>query len=94
MAIIYRTLLVAGLAMLGTQASAQSRPWSRYEMVTIPQHQNGLTDKVIILDKRSGALWSWSEPSATIMYLGQIFPIAGAGSMARIIRVNPEGEDR
>ena len=89
---VYRTLLVVVLGMLGTQASAQSRHWSRYEMVTIPQHQNGLTDKVIILDKRSGALWSWSEPSATIMYLGQIFPIAGAGSRARIIQVHPEQE--
>ncbi len=94
MAIIYRTLLVAVVAMLGTQAFAQSRDWSRYEMVTIPQYQNGFPDKVIILDKRSGALWSWSEPSATLMYLGQIFPIAGAGSLARIIQVPPKEDDR
>ena len=60
-------------------------------MVTIPHHRNGLTDKVIILDKRTGGLWSWSDPSAAIMYRGQIFPIAGGDTFARIIHVNPKG---
>jgi hypothetical protein len=102
---IFRILLIAALAMLGTQASAQSRHGGRYEMVTIPQNQtnsmittipqfqNNLTDKVIILDKQRGELWSWSEP-ATIVYLGKIFPIAGAGPFARIIQVNPEEKGR
>ena len=105
MTAIYRILLIAALATIGTQASAQSRYEGRYEMVTvpqtqnnsmitiIPQDQNNLTDKVIILDKQRGELWSWSEP-ATIVYLGKIFPIAGAGPFARIIQVNPEEKGR
>jgi hypothetical protein len=105
MMIIFRILLIAALATIGTQASAQSRHGSRYEMVTIPQNQsnsmittipqdqNTSTDKVIILDKKRGELWSWSEP-ATIVYLGKIFPITGVGSFARIIQVNPEVRGR
>ena len=89
MTAIYRILLMAVLATLGTQASAQSRHWGRYEMVTVPQNQNNSTDKVVILDKRTGELWAWSESSA-IMFLGKIFPIAGAGPFARIIHVTPE----
>jgi len=42
---------------------------------------------VIILDKRTGQLWSWYESIQTINYLGQIFPIGGSGSIARIIQV-------
>jgi hypothetical protein len=105
MMIIFRILLIAALATLGTQALAQSRHKSRYEMVTIPQNQsnsmittipqdqNTLTDKVIILDKQRGELWSWSE-SQTFVYLGKIFPIGGAGASARIIQVNPEKKGR
>jgi hypothetical protein len=87
MTVIYRVLLVAVIAILGTQASAQSHHWGRYEMVTT------YTDRVAILDKQTGELWVWSEPSA-IMYVGKIFPMGGAGSIARIILVNPEGDGR
>jgi hypothetical protein len=48
------------------------------------------TDKVIILDKRSGELWAWSERFQTVMYLGQIFPLAGAGPFSRVIHVPEE----
>lgn len=47
-------------------------------------------DKVIILDKLTGALWAWSERQQSVMYLGQIFPLAGRGTIAHIIEVNPE----
>jgi hypothetical protein len=109
MMIIFRILVIAALATLGTQALAQSRHKSRYEMVTIPQNQtnsmittipqdqnqvrDSRTDKVIILDKQRGELWSWSE-SQTFVYLGKIFPIGGAGASARIIQVNPEKRGR
>ncbi|HEY6024881.1 MAG TPA: hypothetical protein VIV34_11990 [Pseudolabrys sp.] len=52
------------------------------------------TDKVIILDKRSGELWAWSEPQQTVMYLGQIFPLTGSGVFARIIHVEPDQKTR
>ena len=45
------------------------------------------TDRVIVLDKRSGQLWAWYEASQTFMYLGQIFPIAATGPIARVIQV-------
>jgi len=88
----YRVLLIAVLATLGTQASAQSQHRGRYEMVINPQSQSSM-DKVVILDKQTGELWAWSE-SSEIMYLGKIFPIAGAGPFAHIIKVNPEGNDK
>lgn len=106
---IYRILLIAALVTLATQASAQSRHKSRYEMVTIPRNQtnsmitsipqdqnhdqNSRTDKVIILDKQRGELWSWSEPT-TFVYLGKIFPIGDTGASARIIQVNPEAKSQ
>jgi|GEM_PF-3121541 len=91
MGTVYRILLIAVLAMLGTQAFAESR---RYEMVTAPQIQNNTANEVVILDRWTGELWSWSEPSATVMYIGKVFPIAVAGPFARIIQVNPEQNSR
>ena len=58
-----------------------------------PGHWNA-TSRVIILDKRNGALWAWSEPEQTVMYLGQIFPLTGYGPFARIIQVEPEQKAR
>ena len=58
-----------------------------------PGHWN-TTSRVIILDKRNGALWAWSEPEQTVMYLGQIFPLTGYGPFARIIQVEPEQKAR
>jgi len=95
-------MLAAILTVIGTQASAQSRSDSHYEMVTTQLDQNvsigastrvhhrgwrTATDKVVILDKRTGELWAWSEPLQTVMFLGQIFPMTGAGIVARIIQV-------
>ena len=67
--------------------SAQPLRESSYEMVTLQQDQkvsvgassrrrNVVRDKVIILDKRTGA---WSEALQTTMYLGYIFPIVQTG---------------
>jgi hypothetical protein len=99
---IYRALLVTALAAIATQASAQSRSDSHYEMVTTQLDQNVSfgasigqrhrgwrtgTDKVVILDKRTGELWAWSEPLQTVMFLGQIFPMVGTGVIAHIIQV-------
>lgn len=102
----YRTLLVAALVVAAPQAFAQSRGDSHYEMVTTQLDQNASfgvstnrrhptwrgssTDKVVILDKRNGELWAWSEPLQSVIYLGQIFPLSGSGVIARIIQV-PEG---
>jgi hypothetical protein len=45
------------------------------------------SNQVIILDKRTGQLWSWYEAFQTINYLGAIYPLGGPGSIARIIQV-------
>ena len=99
---IYRALLIGALAVVGTQASAQSRSDSHYEMVITQLDQNvtfgastgqlrrgwrTATDKVVILDKRTGEIWAWSEPLQTVMFLGQIFPMVGTGVIAHIIQV-------
>ena len=96
------TMLAVALACIATQASAQSRSDSHYEMVTTQLDQNvsfgastrahhhgwrTATDKVVILDKRTGELWAWSEPLQTVMFLGQIFPLSGTGVIAHIIQV-------
>ena len=57
------------------------------------QHDPGRhrsADKVIILEKRAGALWAWSERQQSVIYLGQIFPLVGKGTIAHIIEVNPD----
>ena len=98
------------LAIFAAPASAQMREQGAYEMVTTHQYENTsfgtstaryrdphvrpATEKVIILDKRNGALWAWSEPEQTVMYLGQIFPLTGSGVFARIIQVEPEQKAR
>jgi hypothetical protein len=95
----------ATVGMLATQASAQPLRESSYEMVTVQQDQNVafgastrrhhfVRDKVIILDKRSGELWAWSEVLQTTMYLGQIFPNVQTGSIAHMIKVNPDEKVR
>jgi hypothetical protein len=95
------TMLAVALASVATQASSQSRSDSHYEMVTTQLDQNvsfgastrvhhgwrTATDKVVILDKRTGELWAWSEPLQTVMFLGQIFPLSGSGVIARVIQV-------
>jgi hypothetical protein len=89
MTLICRVLLITAFAMLGTQAFAQSQHSTRFEMVTIPQYQNGDMGKVLILDRRTGELWAWSEPSLVIS-VGRIIPNGGAGSIAHIIHVPEE----
>jgi hypothetical protein len=103
-------VLAGFLAGITAPASAQMREQGAYEMVTTHQYENAsfgtstardrnrhfrtATDKVIILDKRNGALWAWSEPEQTVMYLGQIFPLTGSGVFARIIQVEPDQKAR
>jgi hypothetical protein len=103
-------ILAGVLAGVAAPASAQMRDQGVYEMVTTHQYENtsfgtstaryrnphfrAATDRVIILDKRNGALWAWSEPEQTVMYLGQIFPLTGSGVFARIIQVEPEQKAR
>jgi hypothetical protein len=103
MGCVARIVLAGLLAAVSTQASAQSRQEGNYEMVVTQDYQNasfGVTsggngvnglhrrlDKVVILDKRSGELWAWSDKEQTVMYLGYIFPLVGKGVFARIIEV-------
>ena len=89
----YRVLLITALAMLGTQASAQSQHSTRFEMLAIPQYQNGDMGKVLILDRRTGELWAWSE-SSLVVSVGRIIPNGGAGSIARIIHVDQKENER
>jgi hypothetical protein len=103
-------VLAVVLAGLAVPASAQLREQGAYEMVTTHLYENasfgtstalyhdrhvrGLGEKVIILDKRSGALWAWSERQQAVMYLGQILPVISPGASARIIQVEPDQKSR
>ena len=101
MSIISRVLLFTIIAALGTPALAQSSHSTRYDMVatlrdsdysvvtTAPWDQNKRTGKVIILNRSTGELWTLDK-TATPLYLGRIYPTDVAGTIARIIHVNPE----
>jgi hypothetical protein len=93
MNIVFYALAIGTLGTLGTQASAQSQDLNRYEIGAPKQSHKGSLDGVVILDKRTGELWGWSESTA-IIYLGKIFPFTGVGSLAHIIQVNPKGDAR
>ena len=99
-------VLLAGMA---APASAQLREQGAYEMVTTHLYENASFgastalyhdrhvrggEKVIILDKRSGALWAWSDRLQSVMYLGQILPVISPGASARIIQVEPDQKTR
>ena len=66
-----------------------------YPGTFLPRHRHyPAANDVIILDKRSGELWAWSNSIASVIYLGQIYPLGGAGSLARIIQVKPDEKAR
>lgn len=88
MTALCRLLAVAILAGTATQAVAEPRQSGRYDMVRLPRDHSG--SKVLILDRQTGQLWTWSEKSAAV-YSGQIFPITADGAFARIIKVPQDG---
>lgn len=79
-----RLLVAAILIGAATQAFAEPRHAGRYDMVRLSGHHPG--GKVLILDRKTGQMWTWSEKSLAV-YSGQIFPITADGSFARIIHV-------
>lgn len=87
---LYRLLIVAILSVSATQAFADPRPAGRYDVVRLSHDGSGA--KVLILDKQTGQLWTWSEKTAAV-YAGQITPIAADGPFVRVIRV-PQKDGR
>lgn len=83
MTALSRLLIVAILAGAATQVSAEPRQSGRYDMERL---HGGPDGKVLILDRKTGQIWTWSEKSAAV-YSGQIFPITADGAFARIIKV-------
>ncbi|WP_162827201.1 hypothetical protein [Pseudolabrys taiwanensis] len=80
-----RLLVAAILIGAATQAFAEPRHAGRYDMVRLSgRHQP--EGKVLILDRKTGQMWTWSEHSLAT-YSGQIFPITADGSFARILHV-------
>jgi hypothetical protein len=74
---IHHILIATTLMIMGTEAFAQAPDRSHFEMLTTQQYQNdsfGIaapkSERIIILDKRSGQLWAWSQISQSIIYLG------------------------
>ena len=78
-----RLLVAAILIGAATQAFAELRHSGRYDMERLSGRPDG---KVLILDRKTGQIWTWSEKSMAV-YSGQIFPITADGSFARIIHV-------
>ena len=59
------------------------------EIAAAPPYYANHRDNIVILDKRSGVLWTLDN-SGLATYHGQIFPIEDIrGSTARIIHVKP-----
>jgi hypothetical protein len=60
----------------------------RYKIVPFPILQNETSEKVVILDQRTGTLWTWSEAAGT-SYLTRILQPGNPNGFARIIHVRP-----
>jgi len=85
-----RTVLYFAIAMSaimgGSQAATAGSDHGRYKIVPYPVSQNGGPEKVVILDQRTGTLWSWSEAEGT-SYLPGILQPGNPAAFARIIHV-------
>lgn len=87
---LYRLLIVAILSAFAAPAFAEPRPAGRYDVVRLSHDHGGA--KVLILDRETGQLWTWSEKTAAA-YAGQITPITADGPFVRVIRV-PQKDGR
>ncbi len=84
---ITRLLLIALVATAATQAFAEPRHDGRYEMTRLPPSHDNAGRKVLILDKQTGAVWTWSAP-ATVESAGRLYPAVTEGSFARVLHVD------
>ena len=67
-------------------AGAESR-YGSYQIVPYSNCRScGKTEKIVILDGRTGMLWSWSEKEGTA-FLARIGETVGSAPFARIIHV-------
>lgn len=81
--LIAATLAAFATQVFATQALAEPRHSGRYDVERLHGRPGG---KVLILDRKTGQIWTWSEQSMAV-YSGQVFPLQSNGSFARIIHV-------
>jgi len=85
-----RSVLYFAIAMSaimgGSQAATAGSDHGRYKIVPYPVSQNGSSEKVVILDQRTGTLWTWSEAEGT-SYVPGILQPGNPAAFARIIHV-------
>jgi len=78
--------VVTGAILAACQPAMAGSRHGRYQIIqtSFPQ-QAGDGGKIVILDRRTGNLWTWSEAEGT-SYVG-ILATNQAGSFARIIQI-------
>lgn len=85
---VLRFAIVIGAIMAGSHAASAGSDHGRYKIVPFPVYQNGGPGKVVILDQRTGTLWTWSEADGASFLPGNLQPGNPPG-FARIIHVGP-----
>jgi len=79
--------IVMGALMSSSYPAMAGSHAGRYRIVPFPVTQNGGSEKVVILDQRTGTLWGWSDAEG-VSYLSRIIDPAPPGAFARIIHVD------
>jgi len=80
--------ILTGTILAGSHAATAGSDHGRYRIVPYPVSQDGGPGKVVILDQRTGTLWTWSEADGTSYRPGILRP-GNPGAFARIIHVGP-----
>jgi len=81
------SMAVTGLLVSAAQPAFAGEYGARYQIVqTSSDHDRSRTAKIVMLDRRTGDLWTWSERDGTA-YAG-ILAVNRPGSFARIIVVD------
>lgn len=80
--------VVAAVMMIitGQNTAAAGSHHDRYSIVSIPMDRGAESRNVLILDQRTGTLWSWSDATGPIL-LPAMLQLGNTGAFARVIHV-------
>lgn len=80
-------IAITAIAFSAWQPANAGHYGRRYEIAPVSfSQERGSAGKILVLDQRTGALWTWSENEGTA-YAGML-AVNQAGSFARIIEVS------
>ena len=74
------------MIIVGQHAATAGSHHDRNGIVSIPVHQGAESRNVLILDQRTGTLWSWSDATGPTL-LPAMLQLGNTGSFARVIHI-------